>query len=91
MKLKRFVFAYIKSMRLYYAFVTGIAGWLGVSFYNFCMPDNFNYTRSGIILVMLFLSWGVNQIINDYLGLPGIVSMPRTGRWSPANFIQRLL
>ncbi|MCX7010810.1 MAG: UbiA family prenyltransferase [Kiritimatiellaeota bacterium] len=65
-----FVRAYIKSMRLYYAFITGIAGWIGVSFYNFCMPDQFNYVRSGLILVMLFLSWGINQIVNDYLGLP---------------------
>ncbi len=70
MNSKRFAFAYIKSMRLYYAFVTGIAGWIGVSFYNFCMPENVNYYRSGIILAMLFLSWGINQIINDYLGLP---------------------
>jgi geranylgeranylglycerol-phosphate geranylgeranyltransferase len=66
----RFVLAYIKSMRLYYAFITGIAGWIGVSFYNFCMPDRFSYLRSGLILAMLFLSWGVNQIVNDYLGLP---------------------
>jgi len=68
--IKTFVWAYVKSMRLYYAFITGIAGWIGVSFYNFCMPDEFNYPRSVIVLVMLFLSWGVNQIINDYLGLP---------------------
>ncbi len=70
MNISRFVWAYVKSMRLYYAFITGIAGWIGVSFYCFCMPDNFNYPRSVLILVMLFLSWGVNQIINDYLGLP---------------------
>jgi geranylgeranylglycerol-phosphate geranylgeranyltransferase len=65
-----FIYAYVKSMRLYYAFITGIAGWIGVSFYKFCMPDEFNYPRSIVILAMLFLSWGVNQIINDYLGLP---------------------
>jgi geranylgeranylglycerol-phosphate geranylgeranyltransferase len=70
MSLKRFVWAYVKSMRLYYAFITGIAGWIGVSFYNFCMPDHFSYPRSGLILVMLFLSWGINQIVNDYFGLP---------------------
>lgn len=70
MHLRRFVWAYIKSMRLYYAFITGIAGWIGVSFYDFCMPDHFSYSRSGLILVMLFLSWGINQIVNDYLGLP---------------------
>ena len=34
----RFTTAYIKSMRLYYAFVTGIAGWIGVSFYSYLVP-----------------------------------------------------
>jgi geranylgeranylglycerol-phosphate geranylgeranyltransferase len=64
------VWAYVKSMRLYYAFITGIAGWIGVAFYNFCMPDRFSLVRNGLILAMLFLSWGINQIVNDYLGLP---------------------
>lgn len=27
--------AYVKSMRLYYSFVTGIAGYLGMSFYDY--------------------------------------------------------
>jgi len=67
----KFVLAYIKSMRLYYAFITGIAGWIGVSFYNFCMPDHFSYLRSGLILVLLFLSWGINQIVH----------------WSPARAV----
>jgi len=66
----RFITAYIKSMRLYYAFITGIAGWIGVSFYNFCMPEQFSWSRNTLLLVMLFLSWGINQIVNDYLGLP---------------------
>lgn len=70
MSLKRFIHAYIKSMRLYYAFITGIAGWIGVSFHNFCMPEYLDYSRSCMILAVLFLSWGINQIINDYLGLP---------------------
>ena len=65
----RFTRAYVKSMRLYYAFITGIAGWLGVSFYHFVNPASVNYWRSAAILAILFLSWGVNQIINDYLGL----------------------
>lgn len=64
------VYAYVKSMRLYYAFITGIAGWIGVSFYHFCEPGAFDYGRVSLILVMLFLSWGVNQIVNDFLGLP---------------------
>jgi len=61
--------AYIKSMRLYYAFITGIAGWVGVSFYQFAMPEHYSHARATLLLVMLFLSWGVSQIINDYLGL----------------------
>jgi len=69
-KASRFIKAYIKSMRLYYAFITGIAGWIGVSFYYFCEPERFSYARNGLLLAMLFLSWGINQIVNDYMGLP---------------------
>jgi len=67
---RTFLRAYIKSMRLYYAFVTGIAGWVGVSFYQWLMPQSISYPRSALILAMLFLAWGINQIFNDYLGLP---------------------
>ncbi len=80
----RFVRAYIKSMRLYYSFVTGIAGWIGVSHYQFVAnPEYYNPLSSFVqtieiptpdfkkllILIFLFLGWGINQIINDYLGL----------------------
>jgi len=75
-KLKTFAFAYIKTMRLYYAFITGIAGWIGVSFYQFLALRDFHhemttqdYHRSVLILVILFSSWGINQIFNDWLGL----------------------
>lgn len=61
--------AYVKSMRLYYAFITGIAGWIGLAFYHFLFPDRADVVRTALILALLFLSWGVNQIINDYLGL----------------------
>jgi len=80
----KFALAYIKSMRLYYSFVTGIAGWIGVSYYQFVAmsegprgtsniartiefptPDE----KKMVILIILFLAWGINQIINDYLGL----------------------
>ncbi|MCK9424257.1 MAG: UbiA prenyltransferase family protein [Bacteroidales bacterium] len=78
-----FLKAYIKSMRLYYSFVTGIAGWIGVSFYQFVAHSSGPRGTSNIaktieiptppekmlvILVLLFLAWGINQIINDYLG-----------------------
>lgn len=69
MSILKFTFAYVKSMRLYFAFITGIAGWIGVSFYHFCMPDHVNYYRSAAILFMLFLSYGINQVVNDYFGL----------------------
>jgi len=75
--------AYVKSMRLYYSFVTGIAGWIGVSYYHYVATTVGPRGTSGmvrtvevpasdekkiIILVILFLAWGINQIINDYLG-----------------------
>ncbi|MBN2703312.1 MAG: UbiA prenyltransferase family protein [Pontiellaceae bacterium] len=66
----RFAKAYIKSMRLYYAFITGIAGWIGVSFHAFCAPEQTSQPRNILLLAMLFLSWGINQIINDFQGLP---------------------
>ena len=65
----KFLIAYVKSMRLYYAFVTGMAGWVGVSFYQFKAPEQSSSGRSILVLVLLFLIWGINQIINDYLGL----------------------
>lgn len=81
-----FIRAYIKSMRPYYSFVTGIAGWIGVAFYQFIasLPDGSYIGTSNVmktvetptpdekklvILAILFLSWGVNQIFNDYLGM----------------------
>lgn len=75
--------AYVKSMRLYYSFVTGIAGWIGVSYYHYIATNVGPRGTSGmvrtiervtpdeqkiIILVILFMAWGINQIINDYLG-----------------------
>jgi geranylgeranylglycerol-phosphate geranylgeranyltransferase len=64
-----FLRAYIKSMRLYYAFVTGIAGWIGVAYARFLHPDTASLPLAALTLGILFLSWGINQIINDYLGM----------------------
>ncbi|MCP3926457.1 MAG: UbiA family prenyltransferase [Desulfobacterales bacterium] len=64
----KFIRAYIKSMRLYYSFITGIAGWLGVSYYEF-LEGPVASEKKFVILMLLFLSWGINQIINDYLGI----------------------
>lgn len=66
----KFIYAYVKSMRLYYAFITGVTGWVGVAFYAYLKPEQTSPARSALILLLLFLSWGVNQIVNDYLGLP---------------------
>jgi 4-hydroxybenzoate polyprenyltransferase and related prenyltransferases len=66
---KHVAFNYVKSMRLYYAFITGISGWLGVAFYQFLFPGSVSPLRAALVLTLLFLSWGVNQIINDFLGL----------------------
>jgi geranylgeranylglycerol-phosphate geranylgeranyltransferase len=65
----RFLGAYVRSMRLYYAFVTGIAGWIGVAFSRFLYPETTSTPKAAAILTILFLSWGTNQIINDLLGL----------------------
>jgi geranylgeranylglycerol-phosphate geranylgeranyltransferase len=63
-------------MRLYYAFITGIAGWVGVSFYEYVTPIYYSDVqvipsteKKLVILIFLFLSWGINQIFNDYMGL----------------------
>ncbi len=76
--------AYVKSMRLYYSFITGIAGMLGLSYYQFVAHTQGSIALSDLrrtvevptsmektilILSILFLAWGINQIINDYLGL----------------------
>ncbi|MDP2924468.1 MAG: UbiA family prenyltransferase [Candidatus Omnitrophota bacterium] len=73
----KFIKAYVKSMRLYYSFVTGMAGWIGVAYYELLAKNHHERTieilpsqeKKIVILFMLFLGWGVNQIINDYLGL----------------------
>jgi geranylgeranylglycerol-phosphate geranylgeranyltransferase len=73
----RFIRAYIKSMRLYYSFVTGMAGWLGVAYYEYLATSSPERSievvptaeKKIVILALLFLSWGINQIINDFLGL----------------------
>ncbi len=76
-----FAKTYIKSMRLYYSFVTGIAGWIGVAYYQYVANSTgkigtsefiktiecpTSLTKMIIILIILFLAWGVNQILNDY-------------------------
>lgn len=81
--LSGFIKAYVRSMRLYYSFVTGIAGWVGVSYYQYVATNEGPRGTSGlvrtielptpvekqvVILIILFLAWGINQIVNDFLG-----------------------
>lgn len=74
-----FMKAYIKSMRLYYSFITGIAGLVGLSYYEYLAYNN-HHSSAGIyepvsipqlivIMTILFFAWGINQIFNDYLGI----------------------
>lgn len=56
---------YIKSMRPYLFFITGISGWLGILFAN----TSSGVLKQIIVLIILFVSWGINQVINDLLGI----------------------
>lgn len=56
--------AYIKSMRPYTFFVTGLAGILGL----LIVGANLTTFSSIIILLLLFTSYGINQVINDIMG-----------------------
>ena len=61
----KFINAYIKSMRPYTFFITGIAGILGL----LLIENNGEIWRNIIILILLFTSYGINQVINDFLGI----------------------
>jgi geranylgeranylglycerol-phosphate geranylgeranyltransferase len=63
--LKDNIIAYIVSMRWYCAFISGMAGWLSITF-SVRTP---NIYKELTVLSILFIGWGVNQVINDYLGL----------------------
>ncbi len=62
---KKAIFAYIKSMRPYLFFLSGMAGLLGIMFSG----TNASIGRIISILSVVFLGWGVNQVVNDLLGL----------------------
>jgi len=52
-------------MRWYGSFIAGMAGFLGIIFSG----ADPTATKQIIVLSILFIGWGVNQVINDYLGL----------------------
>ncbi|MBL7131471.1 MAG: UbiA family prenyltransferase [Candidatus Omnitrophica bacterium] len=62
---KEIIFAYIKSMRPYLFFLSGMAGLLGVVFCG----QTASAGKLISILSVVFLGWGVNQVVNDFLGL----------------------
>lgn len=59
-----FINAYIKSMRPYTFFITGIAGLIGM----LLVYSSVSFLQKTIVLLLLFLSYGVNQVINDLIG-----------------------
>ncbi len=63
-KTANIVRAYVKSMRPYTFFVTGTAGILGLLLGGGMEWD----WRTFLILLLLFTSYGINQVINDLLG-----------------------
>lgn len=58
-------------MRLYYSFITLTAGWVGVAIYQSEFGSNSNsfFIDKISVLLIMFFAWGINQIINDYMGL----------------------
>ena len=61
----RFLYYYLRSMRLYYAFVTGTTVLAGMLAARCIRPVPWSL-RDGVILTIGFLAWGVNQIFNDF-------------------------
>ena len=58
------LWAYIKSMRAYLFFLSGMAGYTGVVY-----AGGTSALDTVLILAVVFFGWGVNQVINDILGL----------------------
>lgn len=68
MSIGNFIRYYLISMRLHFGFITGIGGYLGVSYYEYLFGP-MEVSKKIFALLVLFLSYGINQIINDYTGL----------------------
>ncbi|HLE11297.1 MAG: hypothetical protein A2504_03290 [Bdellovibrionales bacterium RIFOXYD12_FULL_39_22] len=61
---------YIKSMRLHFGFITGIAGWIGIAYYEYLYPETqVDLAKKIFFLIAIFLAYGVNQVVNDYFGM----------------------
>ena len=65
--MKRFLLAYLRSMRLYYCFVTGTATLVGcVAARGVTEHLPVWDWRDAVVLVIGFLAWGVNQVVSDW-------------------------
>lgn len=64
----RFIFYYIRSMRLYYGFVTATTVLTGLCLAHAHSPEGLgNWTLwDGVMLVFGFLAWGANQVFSDW-------------------------
>lgn len=68
-----FLYYYLRSMRLYYGFVTGTTVLWGIMHaspvnYAHCnRPFSLLDTKAVAALIVGFLAWGVNQVFSDYL------------------------
>ena len=64
--MESFLYHYIRSMRLYYGFVTMTTALVGMMLaYGDRNPPSHGI-HDAIVLVIAFLAWGVNQIFSDY-------------------------
>ena len=63
-----FIYNYLRSMRLYYCFVSGATTLAGVAFYHILSGKSWGW-RDAVILSCGFFAWGINQIFNDYFDL----------------------
>ena len=66
--MKRFLLAYLRSMRLYYCFVTGTATLAGCVAARGVKSVHLPFWdwRDAAVLVIGFLAWGVNQVVSDW-------------------------
>ena len=65
---ENFLFHYLRSMRLYYCFVSGATTFAGVAFYHILYGHPWGW-RDAVTILFGFSAWGINQIFNDYFDL----------------------
>lgn len=69
MAILHFLKYYLISMRLHFGFITGMGGYLGITYFEFSEQLVLPLEKKVFALAVLFLSYGINQIINDYTGI----------------------